>query len=226
MKLFVYLVWFSSFPCFNSALSLYMGTGNSFGKLFRITTFGESHGPAVGVIIDGCPPNVKLETDFIQYELNRRKPGQSRITTPRKEDDLVEIMSGLENSITTGTPISALVRNFNQRGQDYQEMVEIYRPSHADATYDAKYGIRSVAGGGRSSARETIGRVIGGAVAKTVLKQYCNMEILGYVKAVHNIVADIKIDEVTSELIESNIIRCPNEEVAKQMIARIDEIRF
>ena len=175
------------------SLLLTMG-GNSFGKMFRITTFGESHGPAVGVIVDGCPPNVKIFLNDIQMELNRRRPGQSRFTTPRKEEDIVEILSGIEDNLTLGTPISAFVRNKNQRGQDYNDIGKVYRPSHADATYDSKYGIRAIAGGGRSSARETIARVIGGAIAKKVLSQYCNMEILAYVKCVQDIECDVDLD--------------------------------
>ena len=145
--------------------TLQMGIGNSFGRVFRITTFGESHGTGVGVIVDGCPPRLPLTTEDIQKELDRRKPGQSRLTTPRDEDDRVEIMSGTYDGLTLGTPIGMVVRNKDQRSKDYDEMAAKYRPSHADATYDAKYGVRAVAGGGRSSARETIGRVAAGAAA-------------------------------------------------------------
>ena len=145
--------------------TLQMGIGNSFGRVFRISTFGESHGTGVGVIVDGCPPRLPLTTEDIQKELDRRKPGQSRLTTPRDEDDRVEIMSGTYDGLTLGTPIGMMVRNKDQRSKDYDEMAAKYRPSHADATYDAKYGVRAVAGGGRSSARETIGRVAAGIVA-------------------------------------------------------------
>ena len=148
-----------------TCLKLYMGTGNSFGKVFRISTFGESHGGGVGVIVDGCPPNIKLTNDDIQYELNRRKPGQSRLTTPRDEEDIAEILSGTYEGVTLGSPIGIIVRNKDQRSKDYEDMAVKYRPSHADATYDAKYGVRAIAGGGRSSARETIGRVAAGYCA-------------------------------------------------------------
>lgn len=203
-----------------------MGTGNTFGKLFKITTFGESHGTGVGVIVDGCPPRLPLTTADVQYELDRRKPGQSRLTTPRDEEDLVELMSGTYNGITLGTPIGMVVRNKDQRSKDYDEMAAKYRPSHADATYDAKYGVRAVAGGGRSSARETIGRVAAGAVAKKILKLYSGVEIVGYVQAVQDIeLVDVDHDAVTEEMVEANIARCPDPNVAEKMIARIDEIR-
>lgn len=177
---------------------LYMGTGNVFGKLFRISTFGESHGPAVGVIIDGTPPNIPLSLEDIQSELNRRKPGQSRLTTPRDESDVAEILSGVSEGVTTGTPISIIIRNKDQRSNDYDDLHLKYRPSHADATYDAKYGLRSVAGGGRSSARETIGRVAAGAIAKKVLKLYSEVEILAYVKKIQDIEAFVDPDTVSS----------------------------
>mmetsp|Transcript_30930 Transcript_30930/g.118614 ORF Transcript_30930/g.118614 Transcript_30930/m.118614 type:complete len:399 (+) Transcript_30930:140-1336(+) len=203
-----------------------MGTGNSFGKLFKISTWGESHGIGVGVTIDGCPPRLELSPEDVQKELDRRKPGQSKLTTPRKEDDMAEILSGVVSGKTIGTPIGILVRNKNQIGKDYDNIAVSYRPSHADATYDAKYGIRAVAGGGRSSARETIGRVAAGAVAKKLLKTYSDVDIVGYVQKVQDIAADnIDVDKVTLEDVESNIVRCPDEEVAEQMIGRIDEIR-
>jgi len=204
-----------------------MGTGNTFGKLFRITTFGESHGTGVGVIVDGCPPRLPLSTEDVQRELDRRKPGQSRLTTPRDEEDLVEIMSGTYNGITLGTPIGMVVRNKDQRSKDYDEMAAKYRPSHADATYDAKYGVRAVAGGGRSSARETIGRVAAGAVAKKILKLYSGVEIVGYVQAVQDVeLLNVDHDAVTEEMVEANIARCPDPVVAEKMISRIDEIRL
>jgi len=205
---------------------VHMGTGNTFGKLFRITTFGESHGTGVGVIVDGCPPRLPLSTEDVQRELDRRKPGQSRLTTPRDEEDLVEIMSGTYNGITLGTPIGMVVRNKDQRSKDYDEMAAKYRPSHADATYDAKYGVRAVAGGGRSSARETIGRVAAGAVAKKILKLYSGVEIVGYVQAVQDVeLLNVDHDAVTEEMVEANIARCPDPVVAEKMISRIDEIR-
>jgi chorismate synthase len=203
-----------------------MGTGNSFGKIFKISTFGESHGTGVGVIVDGCPPRIPLNQGDIQRELNRRKPGQSRLTTPRDEDDVVEIMSGTYDGITLGTPIGLIVRNKDQRSQDYDEMAAKYRPSHADATYDAKYGVRAVAGGGRSSARETIGRVAAGAIAKKILSLYSGVEIIGYVQKVQDIeLTNVNHDTVTEDMVEANIVRCPDPVVAEKMIARIDEIR-
>jgi chorismate synthase len=148
---------FVFFVNIDAYIRITMGTGNSFGKIFKISTFGESHGLGVGVIVDGCPPRIPLNCEDIQKELNKRRPGQSRLTTPRDEDDIVELYSGVEDGITTGTPIALIVKNKNQRSKDYVDMENKYRPSHADATYDAKYGVRAVAGGGRSSARETIG---------------------------------------------------------------------
>lgn len=204
-----------------------MGTGNTFGKLFKISTYGESHGSGVGVIVDGCPPRIPLTKDDIQKELDRRRPGQSRLTTPRDEEDEVEILSGTYDGLTLGTPISMMVRNKNQKSTDYKDaLTTSYRPSHADATYDAKYGVRAIAGGGRSSARETIGRVAAGAIAKKVLNLYSGVEIVAYVQRVQDIellVTDY--DAVTEELVESNIVRCPDQSVADKMIARIDEIR-
>eukprot|EP00871_Galdieria_phlegrea_P004916 jgi/Galph1/5425/GphlegSOOS_G4033.1 len=203
-----------------------MGLGNSFGRCFRISTWGESHGAGVGVTIDGCPPRLPISEQDIQKELDRRRPGQSRIVTPRAEKDVAEILSGVVDGQTIGTPIAILVRNQDQRPQDYDTMAVKYRPSHADATYDAKYGIRAVAGGGRSSARETIGRVAAGAIAKKILSEYCNMEILAFVKRVKDIEAShVDIDNVTLEQIESNIIRCPDERVAQEMIHLVDETR-
>lgn len=199
--------------------------GNTFGHLFRITTYGESHGGGVGVVIDGCPPQLEISESEIQVELDRRKPGQSRITTPRKESDTCEIMSGVFEGKTTGTPISILVRNKDARSQDYNEMAKKYRPSHADATYDAKYGIRNYQGGGRSSARETIGRVAAGAIAKKILKQVAGVEIVAYVKRIKDIEAQVDPDTVTLEAVESNIVRCPNTEYAEKMIDRIDLAR-
>jgi chorismate synthase len=199
--------------------------GNSFGHLFRITTFGESHGGGVGVVIDGCPPQVEISVEEIQAELDRRRPGQSKITTPRKEEDRCEILSGVFEGKTLGTPISIMVRNKDQRPQDYSEMATTYRPSHADATYDAKYGIRNYQGGGRSSARETIGRVAAGAIAKKILRQYSGLEIVGYVKRIQDLEATIDPETVTLDQVESNIVRCPDAEAAERMIDRIEQIR-
>ncbi|PZD73795.1 Chorismate synthase [Acaryochloris thomasi RCC1774] len=199
--------------------------GNTFGHLFRITTFGESHGGGVGVVIDGCPPMLAISEAEIQVELDRRRPGQSRITTPRKEADTCEIVSGVFQGQTLGTPITILVRNKNTRPQDYSEMAQVYRPSHADATYDAKYGVRNWQGGGRSSARETIGRVAAGAIAKKILAQIAGVEIIGYVKRIKDLEAEIDPEQVTLEAVESNILRCPNAEAAEQMIEIIDQAR-
>eukprot|EP00594_Rhizosolenia_setigera_P020174 CAMPEP_0178957498 /NCGR_PEP_ID=MMETSP0789-20121207/10957_1 /TAXON_ID=3005 /ORGANISM="Rhizosolenia setigera, Strain CCMP 1694" /LENGTH=415 /DNA_ID=CAMNT_0020639773 /DNA_START=167 /DNA_END=1414 /DNA_ORIENTATION=+ len=206
-----------------------MGSGNTFGKVFRISTWGESHGGGVGVTLDGCPPRLKLTREEIQKDLDRRRPGQSRITTPRNEADAVEILSGLTpDDITIGTPIAMLVRNKDQRSQDYLEndMKVAYRPSHADATYDAKYGVRAIAGGGRSSARETIGRVAAGAVARKILQKYNNIEVLAYVSKVQDIEAEnVDVDNFTMEDVDANIVRCPDEASAEKMLERIDEIR-
>jgi chorismate synthase len=199
--------------------------GNTFGHLFRITTWGESHGGGVGVVIDGCPPNLPLTADEIQVELDRRRPGQSRITTQRKEEDRVEIHSGLFEGRTLGTPISMLVWNKDARSKDYEEMRTKYRPSHADYTYQARYGIRNWQGGGRSSARETIGRVAAGAVARKILSEACNVEIVAYVKQVQTLLASIDPGAVTREQVESNIVRCPHAETAERMIERIDQAR-
>ncbi len=198
--------------------------GSSFGQLFRISTFGESHGGGVGVIVDGCPPRLKLDLAAIQSELDRRKPGQSKITTPRKEDDRVEILSGLLDGVTLGTPIAMVVRNKDQRPGDYKEMEVAFRPSHADATYQAKYGIQARSGGGRASARETIGRVAAGSIAKQLLAQANDTEVLAWVKRIHTIEAQIDPTAVTLKAIESNIVRCPDAAVAEKMVERIEAI--
>ncbi|MBR8829362.1 MAG: chorismate synthase [Gomphosphaeria aponina SAG 52.96 = DSM 107014] len=197
--------------------------GNTFGHLFRITTFGESHGGGVGVVIDGCPPKLEISPGEIQFELDRRRPGQSKITTPRQETDTCEIISGVFEGKTLGTPIAILVRNKDARSQDYNEMAVKYRPSHGDATYEAKYGIRNWQGGGRSSARETIGRVAAGAIAKKILKQVAGVEIIAYVKQIKDIQAIIDPNTVTLEQVESNIVRCPNPDYAEKMIELIDQ---
>ena len=198
--------------------------GNTFGHIFRITTFGESHGGGVGVVIDGCPPRVEISAEEIQWELDRRRPGQSKITTPRKEADSCEILSGVFEGKTLGTPIAILVRNKDTRPQDYDEMEQKYRPSHADATYEAKYGIRNWQGGGRSSARETIGRVAAGAIAKKILQQVAGVEIVGYVKRIKDLEGVIDPNTVTLEQVENNIVRCPDSECAERMIERIEQI--
>ncbi|MDJ0717928.1 MAG: chorismate synthase [Prochloraceae cyanobacterium] len=199
--------------------------GNTFGHLFRITTFGESHGGGVGVIIDGCPPQLEISEAEIQVELDRRRPGQSKITTPRKETDTCEIISGVFEGKTLGTPIAILVRNKDVRSQDYNEMAIKYRPSHADATYEAKYGIRNWQGGGRASARETIGRVAAGAIAKKILKQVAGVEILGYVKSVKDKTAKVDPNTVTISQIENNIVRCPDVKCAEEIIELIEQIK-
>jgi len=198
--------------------------GNTFGHLFRVTTFGESHGGGVGVVIDGCPPRLEISAEEIQLELDRRRPGQSKITTPRKEADTCEILSGVFEGKTLGTPIAVLVRNKDTRPQDYDEMQEKYRPSHADATYDAKYGIRNWQGGGRSSARETIGRVAAGAIAKKILASVADVEIVAYVKRIKDLEAAIDPSTVALEQVESNIVRCPDAECAERMIELIEQI--
>ncbi len=199
--------------------------GNSFGKIFKVNTFGESHGGAVGVILDGCPPRLKLDIDLIQNELNRRRPGQSQITTPRKEEDKLEILSGIKDNITLGTPIAMIVRNKDQRPSDYNNIERVFRPSHADGTYHLKYGIQADSGGGRASARETIGRVAGGAIAKQFLKALYEIEILSWVKRIHNIDSEINPDQITYENIESNIVRCPDVGIAEKMIKRITNLQ-
>lgn len=201
--------------------------GNSFGQAFRITTFGESHGAAIGVIIDGCPPNVALDLEFIQSELDKRKPGQSKITTQRKESDEFQILSGVFEGKTTGTPLTLIIPNADQRSKDYDHNKDIFRPSHADYTYQTKYGIRDHRGGGRSSARETAARVAAGAVAKLFLKQL-GIEIFAHVSAVGAIDApnvDITDFNELLEIRESNIVRCADPATANQMIELIDEIR-
>ncbi len=198
--------------------------GSSFGDLFRITTFGESHGGGVGVIVEGCPPRLELDLEKIQLELNRRKPGQSKITTPRKESDQIEILSGLSGNKTLGTPISILVRNKDHKPSDYDSMQKVFRPSHADATYHAKYGIQATSGGGRASARETIGRVAAGAIAKQLLFKLNQTEVLAWVRQIHSIQSDVDPLKVTFTQVESNIVRCPNDNDAKLMLQRIEEI--
>jgi len=198
--------------------------GSSFGRAFTISTFGESHGIGVGVVVDGCPPGTVISLEAIQRDLDRRRPGQSSIVTQRKEADQVEILSGVEDGLALGTPIALLVRNADQRSHDYSEMREKYRPSHADFAYDQKYGIRAVAGGGRASARETIGRVAAGAIAREVLRNL-EVEVLAYVEKVHRISAEIDPRTVKFDEVEANIVRCPDPVIAEQMIAHIEEIR-
>jgi chorismate synthase len=200
---------------------------NSFGKLFTLTTWGESHGPAVGVVVDGCPPNLPLAVEEIQVELDRRRPGQSDIVTPRKEADRVEILSGVFEGRTTGAPISMLVRNADQRPGAYDEMREKFRPSHADYTYQAKYGWRDHRGGGRSSARETIGRVAAGAIAKKILTLAGGVEVRAFLTQVHDIAVPAEALPAFPSLaeVEATAVRCPHPATAAAMIARIKEVR-
>jgi chorismate synthase len=199
---------------------------SSFGQLFRISTWGESHGGGVGVVVDGCPPRLKLSEADIQPDLDRRRPGQSKIVTPRKESDTVHIMSGISSEgLTLGTPICLWVKNEDQRSEAYHEMKDKFRPSHADFTYQAKYGIRAWQGGGRSSARETIGRVAAGAIAKKVLRELFGVEVLAYVKQVKNIIGDVNPEKVKLKDVESNIVRCPDAKAAEKMVRLIEKIR-
>lgn len=199
---------------------------SSFGQLFRITTWGESHGGGVGVVVDGCPPRLKLSEADIQPDLDRRRPGQSRIVTPRKESDTVHILSGVSSTgLTLGTPISLWVKNEDARSEAYSEMKDKFRPSHADYTYFAKYGIRAWQGGGRASARETIGRVAAGAIAKKILRERFGVEVLAYVRQVQKIIAAVNPDRVKLKEVESNIVRCPDATAAEKMIRLIEKMR-
>ena len=199
--------------------------GDSFGHLFRITTWGESHGGGVGVVIDGCPAGLAISQSEIQYELDRRRPGQSKITTQRKESDTARILSGTFEGKTTGTAISIMVDNQDARPQAYDHLKDLYRPSHADYTYQAKYGFRNWMGGGRASARETIGRVAAGAIAKKLLNHWHNTQTLAWVEQIHTLKADIESASVKEEQIEQSIVRCPDPEASKLMEERILEIR-
>lgn len=192
--------------------------------LFRITTFGESHGPALGVVVDGCPARLPLDVAQIQAELDRRKPGQSRLVSQRKEADQVEILSGVTGGVTLGTPIAMMIRNQDARSKDYEGIAAAYRPSHADYTYDAKYGVRAVAGGGRASARETAGRVAAGAIAQQLLAQR-GVSIVAWVDEVAGITATVDGDRVTRADVDTNDIRCPDAQAAAQMISRVEQAR-
>ncbi|TPN89009.1 chorismate synthase [Aquimarina algicola] len=196
--------------------------GNTFGSIFKLTTFGESHGEAIGGVIDGCPSGVKLDLEAIQEELNRRKPGQSAIVTQRKEPDTVAFYSGIFDGITTGTPIGFVIKNANQKSKDYSHIKDSYRPSHADYTYDQKYGIRDYRGGGRSSARETASRVVAGAIAKQILP---NISINAYVSGVGNLKLEKPYTELDLSHTEQNIVRCPDPEMAQTMENYIKQIR-
>jgi chorismate synthase len=198
--------------------------GSTYGKIFKIATFGESHGSGIGVIIEGCPAGVTFDNAFIQSELTRRKPGQSRITTQRKEADEFEVLSGVFEGKTTGTPIAMLIRNEDQRSKDYSHIAAQYRPSHADYTYQAKYGVRDYRGGGRSSARETAARVAAGAVAKTLLEGQ-NVTVTAYVSQVGGMKLEKEYHALNLALTESNDVRCPDPEMAQQMFDYIDSVR-
>lgn len=198
--------------------------GNSYGKIFRISTFGESHGPAIGVIIDGCPAGLAVDEGFIQSELARRKPGQSRITTQRKEDDTMKILSGVFEGKTTGMPIAIVIENQDQRSKDYSHIAERFRPSHADFTYEQKYGIRDYRGGGRSSARETAARVAAGAIAKLFL-QHSGISVRAYVSQVGDIHTEAYTRLDLSKT-EDSMVRCPDPATAEKMIALIEEVRL
>lgn len=195
---------------------------NTFGHIYKLTSFGESHGKAIGGIIDGCPSGLEIDMQFIQSELDRRKPGQSKITTQRKEGDEVEFLSGIFEGKTQGTPIGFIIRNNDQHSSDYNDLKDIFRPSHADYTYQKKYGIRDHRGGGRSSARETIARVVGGAIAKMLLNQL-GVSVKAYVSSVGEISVQDNYRELDLSTIEDNIVRCPDAETAEKMIARIEE---
>ncbi len=198
--------------------------GNSYGTLFRISTFGESHGAGIGVVIDGCPPGIEIDMDFIQSELDRRRPGQSAIVTQRKEADVVDIQSGIFEGLSTGTPISLYIKNKDQKSKDYSHIADKFRPSHADYTYAAKYGVRDYRGGGRSSARETAARVAAGAIAKTILYAH-GIKINAYVSQVGTLELAKDYTTLDLSLTESNIVRCPDAEMAEQMIDYIKDIR-
>jgi chorismate synthase len=198
---------------------------NTFGKIFRLTSFGESHGEAIGGVIDGCPAGILLDMDFIQSELNRRKPGQSDLTTSRKEPDKVEFLSGIYKGKTTGTPVAFLVRNLNQHSSDYENLKAVFRPSHADYTYHVKYdGIRDHRGGGRSSARETVARVVGGAVAKLALEKR-GMSVIAYTSQVGPVRLDTPYSRLDFQKIEKTPVRCPDLEVAVRMIDFIRQVQ-
>lgn len=198
---------------------------NTFGHLFRITTWGESHGGGVGVVVDGCPPRLALSEADLQPDLDRRRPGQSRIVTPRKESDTVQILSGVFEGRTLGTPICLWVRNEDARPEAYAEMKTKFRPSHADYTYFAKYGVRAWPGGGRASARETVGRVAAGAIAKKILRERHRVEVLAFVTQVQRVVASVDREKVTAQQVEGNIVRCPDAAAAERMIRLIERTR-
>ncbi|MGH1503443.1 MAG: chorismate synthase [Acidimicrobiales bacterium] len=198
---------------------------SSFGHLFRLTTFGESHGPAVGVVVDGCPPRLALSVEQVQADLDRRRPGQSRLVTQRDEADQVEFLSGMFDGHTTGTALAMMVRNADHNSGAYDHLKDVYRPSHADWTYRAKYGFRDHRGGGRASARETIGRVAAGAVARQLLRQVAGVEVLAWVSQVHDIEADVDAETVTLDQVEAHPTRCPDPGAAERMVTAIEQAR-
>ena len=198
---------------------------STFGELFRVTTFGESHGPAVGVVVDGCPPGVPIDLTQIQADLDRRRPGQSRLVTQRKEGDEIEILSGVYEGIATGTSMAMMVRNADQNPGAYDHLKDLYRPSHADWTYEAKYGVRDHRGGGRASARETIGRVAAAAVARRMLADAIDVEVLAWVSQVHDIDAEVDPATVTLEQVEADPTRCPDPAAASTMTDAIEQAR-
>ncbi len=198
---------------------------SSFGQLFRLSTFGESHGLAVGVVLDGCPSRLPIDVDAIQHDLDRRRPGQSRLVTQRDEADRVEILSGLHEGLTTGTPIAMMVRNADQNSGAYDHLKDLYRPSHADFTYEAKYGVRDHRGGGRASARETIGRVAAGAVARQLLERVAGVEVLGWVSSVNDISVDLDPATVQLDDVEADPTRCPDPDTAAAMTSAIEAAR-
>ncbi len=199
--------------------------GSTFGSLFRLATWGESHGAGIGVVVDGCPPGLALSVDDLQHDLDRRRPGQSRLTTQRGEADAAEILSGVFEGRTTGAPIAVLVRNDDARSGAYDHLKDLYRPSHADFTYDAKYGHRDWRGGGRSSARETIGRVAAGAIARRLLAEVAGIEVLGWVSRVHDVVAEVDSESVTLDSVEADPTRCPDPAAAAAMTEAIEAAR-
>lgn len=198
--------------------------GNSFGTLFKLTSFGESHGPAMGGVIDGCPAGLKIDLDKIQFELDRRRPGQSAVTTDRREEDKFEILSGIFEGKTTGSPIGFTIKNKDSRSQDYSEIKDVYRPSHADFTWQEKFGIRDYRGGGRASARETVSRVFAGAIAQQILNEN-NIEVISFVSAIGNIEATIDSDGVSKSLVDESIVRCPDIISSDQMVNLLSELK-
>ncbi len=198
---------------------------STFGHLFRVTTFGESHGGAIGAVVDGCPPRLPLSVEEIQTDLDRRRPGQSRLTTQRREDDRAEILSGLFEGQTLGTPIAILIANQDARPKDYESSRDVYRPSHADYTYEARYGIRNWQGGGRASARETAARVAAGAIARKLLSSLHGIEVVGWVRSVADIEVELEPEKVTTSAVENTPVRCPDPETAARMIERIETVR-